>query len=107
MEAIDMDKLKAKTSVGIRAKGSTIFYSCTVLSVDQNKINLSIPLFRDPAIKSNTKIQIRVLDNTGEYGGTLYSGTVGDNFVSYLDVLITSQSPFEEKRKSFRVPNAL
>lgn len=41
MESISLDEIKQGAAMGLRSKGSSIFYSCMVLSVSGDMIMLS------------------------------------------------------------------
>lgn len=104
METIRLDEIKQDATMGLRAKGSPIFYSCNVLSVSGDKITLSIPAFRDPALEAMRKVELRILNNSGDFEPTLYNGIVYELFVDSVEVRITSRQKHEERRKSIRVP---
>lgn len=104
MESLDLDGLKPETTVGLRTKGSPIFYSCTVLSVSGNKMVLSLPAIRDPSVDIMRKVELKALNDKGEYGPLLFGGTVNDLFIDSVEILVTSKQPYTEKRKNIRVP---
>ncbi|MFZ5642621.1 MAG: hypothetical protein ACOY46_03385 [Bacillota bacterium] len=104
MEAVNIDEIKPEITVAIRAKGSSIFYTCTVLSLsDHNRIVLSLPTYRDPGIDTNRKIELRILggDEQGEL--FLFGGIVSELFVDSLEIRIISREDYNERRANFRV----
>lgn len=104
MESISLSEIKQNTTMGIRSKGSSIFYSCTVLSVSEDKLFLSIPVFRDPSVEPMRKVEMRILNSEGKYEPTLYIGSVNEIYADSAEVKIISRQRFEERRKSIRVP---
>ncbi|HBV97491.1 MAG: hypothetical protein JL50_08040 [Peptococcaceae bacterium BICA1-7] len=104
METISLDDIKQDAIMGLRAKGSSIFYSCNVLSVSGDKITLSVPAFRDPALETMRKVELRIINDSGEYEATLYNGTVYELFTDYMEVRIASRQKHEERRKNIRIP---
>lgn len=104
MESISLDEIKPDATMGLRSKGTSIFYSCIVLSVSGDRIILSIPTFRDPAVETMRKVELRILNGGGNIEPFLYNGTVYELFVDSLEVRVTSRQIYEERRKNIRVP---
>lgn len=104
MDSINLDEIKKDATMGLRSKGSAIFYSCIVLSVSGDKIILSIPTFRDPAVETKRRVELKILNDSGDFGPTLYIGTVNELFANSVEVRVTSKQKYEERRRSIRVP---
>ena len=104
MESISLDEIKQETTMGLRSKGSSIFYSCMVLSVSGDKIMLSTPTFRDPAVEAMRKVELKILNGGGNFEPFMYSGTVYELLADSLEVRVTSKQKYEERRKNIRVP---
>lgn len=104
MATPNIDEILPQSMLGFRLKGSSIFYSCTVLTVDQDKIVVSNPIFQAKPFEINTKVELR-LPVIAYVGSVLYGGTVTNLFTDSLEIRITSRQDHVEKRKSIRIPS--
>lgn len=50
------------------------------------------------------RVELRILNGSGNFEPFLYNGTVYELFVDSLAVRVTSKQKYEERRKSIRVP---
>ncbi|MFZ5648973.1 MAG: PilZ domain-containing protein [Bacillota bacterium] len=100
---MDLKDIQPQCAVGLRKKGKPIFYSCTILSAEQNRIVVSIPAISQNALEPNNKVELLLLPAPGKEVHEICSGTVTDVFSDSMQIIVTSRKKHMEKRSSFRV----
>jgi len=102
MTTPNIDEIFPQSMLGFRLKGSLIFYSCTVLRVDKDKIVVNTPILQQKPFEISTRVELRLPVISG-LGSVLFSGTITDLLTDSLEIRITSRQDHVEKRKSIRI----
>ncbi|KJR99729.1 MAG: hypothetical protein VR68_08320 [Peptococcaceae bacterium BRH_c4a] len=102
MTTPNIDEIFPQSMLGFRLKGSSIFYSCTVLEADKDKIVINTPILMLKPFEINTRVELRLPVISGA-GSVLFSGTITDLSADSLEIRITSKQDHVEKRKSIRI----